>query len=138
MEEQRAGGVSGAATEVVAQAKRELRQKAVSIGLAIAVGLGAALFALFMLAFAFAAVAAGFATVIPWWAALLATAGVLAVLTGALAFIAIRQLSHGDDGERGQLADAVANLRQEARAAVDVKAKLRARLRRAAPRKRRR
>jgi len=141
-DEQSRSGVSGAATEVVAEAKRELKRKATSIGLAIAFGLGAVLFALFMFAFALAAVAAGFATVIPWWAALLTTAGILALVTGGLGILAIRRFSDRDDTGRRRLSDAVANLRREVRAALDVKARLRVwlrtLLRRVVPHKRRR
>jgi membrane protein implicated in regulation of membrane protease activity len=132
------GGVAGAATEVIEQAKLELKHKATTIGLAVAFGLAAALFALFMLAFALAAVAAGFATFIPWWAALLATAGILALLVGGLGLAAVRGLSRKDRGESRELSSAITHLRVEIREAVDVKAKVRAKVQLAAARLRRR
>jgi uncharacterized membrane protein YqjE len=66
----------------------ELKKKAANFGAGIGFGLGAALFAVFMLGFLFAAIAAGFATVVPTWAALLITTGILLVLAAVLAGIA--------------------------------------------------
>jgi hypothetical protein len=66
----------------------ELRDKALSLALGTGLGAGAALCALFAVAFLLAAVAAGLALVMPWWAALLVTAGILLAITAALALLA--------------------------------------------------
>jgi Putative Actinobacterial Holin-X, holin superfamily III len=52
-------------------------------------------FSLLMLGFAFAAVAAGFATFLPTWAALLITTGILAALTGLLGLLALGRIQRG-------------------------------------------
>jgi hypothetical protein len=66
----------------------ELKKKAASLGAGIGVGLGGALFAVFTLGFLFAAIAAGLATAVPTWAALLITTGILLLLTGVLGGVA--------------------------------------------------
>jgi hypothetical protein len=66
----------------------ELKKKAASLGAGIGVGLGGALFAVFTLGFLFAAIAAGLATAVPTWAALLITTGILLLLTGVLSSVA--------------------------------------------------
>ena len=66
----------------------ELKKKAANFGAGIGFGLGAALFAVFMLGFLFASIAAGFATVVPTWAALLITTGILLLLAAILGGVA--------------------------------------------------
>jgi uncharacterized membrane protein YqjE len=66
----------------------ELKKKAARFGAGIGLGLGAALFAVFMLGFLFASIAAGLATVVPTWAALLITTGILLLLAAILGSIA--------------------------------------------------
>ena len=72
----------------------ELKRKVAALGIGIGLGVGAAIFGLFMLGFAFATLAAGLATVLPTWAALLITTGILlgvAALLGVLALGRIRK-----------------------------------------------
>ena len=56
-------------------AAMELKKKVFALGLGIALLLGAAVFMLFMVGFAFATIAAALATAMPTWAALLVTTG---------------------------------------------------------------
>jgi hypothetical protein len=76
-------------------AAMELKRKITSLGLGIAFGLGAAFFLLFMLGFAFAAVAAGLATALPTWAALLVVAGILLLAAGVLGALALMKIKKG-------------------------------------------
>ena len=62
----------------------ELRRKVTSLGLGIALLLGAAVLLVFMLGFVFATIAAALATAMPTWAALLVTTGILFLLAGVL------------------------------------------------------
>jgi Putative Actinobacterial Holin-X, holin superfamily III len=90
------GGLGGAAKQVaehastiarleVELAKLELQRKVAVLGVGIGLLAGAGLFAFFMLGFGLAAVAAGLATFLPVWAAILIVAGFLAVLSVVLA-----------------------------------------------------
>ena len=94
----------GAATRLVADkvstivrlelalAAAELKKKAASFGVGIGLFAGAALFAVFALGFLFAAIAAGIATALPTWAALLIVFALLVVLTALLAFFGRRSI----------------------------------------------
>jgi len=73
----------------------ELKKKVVSLGLGAGLLIGAAVFALFMLGFALAALAAGIATAIPTWAALLVVTGALGLLVGLLGVLGIGRLKKG-------------------------------------------
>ena len=81
-------------------AKLEVGRKFQSLGIGVGLGVGAALFALYAVGFLFATVAAGLATVVDVWLALLivtlflivATA-ILATLTGTLAAIGLMRLA---------------------------------------------
>src|SRR5262245_21574573 len=73
-------------------AQLELRDKAQSLALGTGLGGGAAVLALFAAGFLFAAVAAALALVLPTWAALLITAGILAAATALLALLARARL----------------------------------------------
>jgi uncharacterized membrane protein YqjE len=73
----------------------ELKQKLASLTLGIALGLGAALFAVFGLGFLLASAAAGIATALPTWAALLIVGGALVLLAGALGLLALGKLRSG-------------------------------------------
>jgi hypothetical protein len=73
----------------------ELKKKVVALGLGVGLGVGAALFALIMLGFAFATVAAAFATFLPWWLALLIVTGILALLAGLLGMLALGAIKKG-------------------------------------------
>ncbi len=58
----------------------ELKRKASQLGIGIGLASGAALFLLYALGFGLATIAAGIATALPWWAALLiVTVGILLV-----------------------------------------------------------
>jgi uncharacterized membrane protein YqjE len=94
----------GAATKLVADkvstivrlelalAAAELKKKAASFGVGIGLFAGAALFAVFALGFLFAAIAAGIATALPTWAALLIVFALLVVLTALLVFFGRRSI----------------------------------------------
>ena len=72
----------------------EIKRKIASLGRGIAFGLVAALLLLYALGFGLAAAAAGIATEIPLWAALLVVTGVLVILLalfGALAAVSIKR-----------------------------------------------
>jgi Putative Actinobacterial Holin-X, holin superfamily III len=76
-------------------AAMELKRKVTSLGIGIAFGLVAALFLLFMLGFAFAAIAAGLATAMPTWAALLIVTGILLLAAGGLGALALMKIKKG-------------------------------------------
>jgi Putative Actinobacterial Holin-X, holin superfamily III len=65
----------------------ELKQKMASLGVGVGLFVACALFAFFAFAFLLAGAAAGLATFLPVWAALLIVAAALLVLAGALAAI---------------------------------------------------
>jgi hypothetical protein len=73
----------------------ELKEKAAALGVGIGLLAGAAIFALFMLGFALASLAAGFATFLPMWAALLIVAGILLVVVATLGFLGITIVKKG-------------------------------------------
>jgi hypothetical protein len=73
----------------------ELKRKVVSLGLGIGMAIGAAFFLVFALGFAFAAIAAGLATAVPTWAALLIVVGILLLLVAALGVLAITRIKKG-------------------------------------------
>jgi Putative Actinobacterial Holin-X, holin superfamily III len=76
-------------------ALNELKRKVVALGLGIGLLLGAGIFLVFMLGFAFATVAAALATVVSTWLALLIVTGILLVLAGILGFVGITMVSKG-------------------------------------------
>ena len=65
-------------------AAAELKKKVAAMGVGIGLLVGAALFGFFALAFALAAAAAGIATTLPIWAALLIVAGVVLLVAAGL------------------------------------------------------
>jgi hypothetical protein len=69
-------------------AKLELQRKAAAMGVGAGLVAGAALLLFFAVGFLFAAVAAGIATVTPWWAALLIVTGLLILVAVILGLIA--------------------------------------------------
>ena len=72
----------------------EIKRKIASLGRGVAFGLVAALLLLYALGFGLASAAAGIATEIPVWAALLVVTGVLVILIalfGALAAVSIKR-----------------------------------------------
>jgi uncharacterized membrane protein YqjE len=73
----------------------ELKRKASQLGIGIGLASGAALFLVFGLGFALATIAAGIATALPWWAALLiVTAGIL-VVAAILGLLGARLINKG-------------------------------------------
>ena len=70
----------------------ELKRKMASLGVGIGLGVGSAVFGLFMLGFLFAAIAAGLATTMPMWAALLVTTGILLLLAATLGLLAANRI----------------------------------------------
>ena len=73
----------------------ELKRKVIALGLGIGLLLGAGLFLLFMLGFAFATIAAALATFLSTWLALLIVTGLLLVLAGVLGFVGVTLLAKG-------------------------------------------
>jgi hypothetical protein len=76
-------------------AAMELKRKVGSLALGIVFGLVAALFLLFMLGFAFAAAAAGLATAMATWAALLIVTGILFAAAAGLGVLALLKIKRG-------------------------------------------
>ena len=73
----------------------ELKRKAASLGLGAGLLIGSAIFGLFMLGFAFAALAAGLATVVATWIALLIVTGALALLASGLGLLGLGSIRKG-------------------------------------------
>jgi uncharacterized membrane protein YqjE len=67
----------------------ELKKKVAALGIGIGLGGGAVLFVVFALGFMFATIAAGLATAMSTWLALLITTAILFVLSGLLAVFAV-------------------------------------------------
>ena len=67
----------------------ELKKKVAALGIGIGLGGGAVLFVVFALGFTFATIAAGLATAMSTWLALLITTAILFVLSGLLAVFAV-------------------------------------------------
>jgi hypothetical protein len=104
--EQRNGGVGGAAKQVAEHASAiaklelelaslELKKKVTSLGIGVGLAVGAGLFAFFMLAFLLSALAAGIATFLDMWLALLVVAGFLGFLTVTLGLVGLRRIKKG-------------------------------------------
>jgi putative superfamily III holin-X len=73
----------------------EVKRKVSALGIGIGLALGAAVLLVFGLGFGLATIAAGIATALPWWAALLiVTAGIL-VVVGILGALARRSIQKG-------------------------------------------
>jgi hypothetical protein len=73
----------------------EVRRKIRSLGLGVVFGLGAVLMLLFVVAFAYATIAAALTTVMPTWAALLVVTGILFFKAGLLGVLAITRIKKG-------------------------------------------
>jgi uncharacterized membrane protein YqjE len=73
----------------------ELKKKVASLGIGIGLGVGAAVFFFYMIGFGLAAIAAGLATAVSTWLALLIVTGGLLVLAGLLGFFAMRKINNG-------------------------------------------
>ena len=95
------GGVAGAAKLVAEHASAiarlevelaalELKKKVTALGIGIGLAVGAGLFAFFGLGFVFATIAAGLATTMSVWLALLIVTLGLFVIAAVLVFVALR------------------------------------------------
>lgn len=73
----------------------ELKRKVTSLGIGIGLAAGAAVVLVFMTGFLFAAIAAGLALVMPWWAALLVVTGILLLLAAVLGLLAMNRIQKG-------------------------------------------
>jgi hypothetical protein len=100
------GGVGEAAKNVAEHASAlarlemelaslELKRKVANIGLGAGLLIGAAVFGLFAVGFGLASAAAGIATALPMWLALLIVFGGLLLLTGLLALVGVGRLKAG-------------------------------------------
>jgi hypothetical protein len=98
-----APGLGGAAKLVAERARSivrlelqlaaaEVKQKLAGLAAGIGLLVGAALFAVFALGFLFATTAAGLATAMAWWLALLIVTGALFLVAGLLAAIGVMLL----------------------------------------------
>ena len=104
--EQSNGGVGGAAKQVAEHASAiarleielaslELKKKVTSLGIGAGLFVGAAVVAFFMVGFLFATLAAGLATFLPWWLALLIVTLFLGVLVATLGLIGRSRIQKG-------------------------------------------
>ena len=76
-------------------ASLELKRKVAALGVGIGMLVGGAVFGLFALGFGFAAIAAGLATFMPTWAALLIVTGFLLVVAIILALLGRSRVNKG-------------------------------------------
>jgi hypothetical protein len=76
-------------------AKLEVGRKVQSLGIGVGLGAGAALVALYAVGFLFATIAAGLATVVDVWLALLIVTLFLLVATGILGLLAVKRIQKG-------------------------------------------
>jgi len=100
------GGLGAAAKQVADHASNianlvkelaalEVKEKVAKLSVGIGLGVGAAVFGLFGLGFLIAGGAAAIALELPWWAALLITAGGLFLLAGLLGFVGLTMIKKG-------------------------------------------
>jgi heme/copper-type cytochrome/quinol oxidase subunit 3 len=100
------GGVGPAAKHVAEHASSlarlevrlallEIRTKAVALGVGIGLLAAAAIFGLFLLAFALAAITAAFALFLPVWAALLVMCGIVLLSGATLGLVGLAALRKG-------------------------------------------
>jgi uncharacterized membrane protein YqjE len=100
------GGVGGAAKTVAEHASAiarlevelaalELKKKVAALSVGLGMGAGAALVAVYAIGFLFATIAAGFATFLATWLALLLMTVLLLLVAGALGWLALRSIKKG-------------------------------------------
>ncbi len=70
----------------------ELQRKVKSLGIGIGLAIGAAVFLFYMVGFLYATIAAGIATALPTWAALLIVTGILLIQVAVLALLAVNRI----------------------------------------------
>jgi hypothetical protein len=73
----------------------ELKQKLATFSVGIGLAVGGVLLALYGLGFLFASAAAGIATALPLWAALLIVGGALALVAAGLVYFGVQRLRAG-------------------------------------------
>ena len=76
-------------------AKLEVSRKVGSLGIGIGLGVGAVVVAAYMVGFLFATIAAGLATVMPTWLALLIVTLFLLLVTAVLGLLAMNRIKKG-------------------------------------------
>jgi uncharacterized membrane protein YqjE len=76
-------------------AQLELKRKATSLGIGIGLAIAAAVFALYAVGFMFATIAAGLATFLPTWLALLIVTLALLTVTAILGLIGVSKIQKG-------------------------------------------
>ena len=76
-------------------AKLEVGRKVGALGVGIALGIGAAVVAVYALGFLFATIAAGLATFLPTWLALLFVTLILLLAAGLLGMLAMSRIKKG-------------------------------------------
>lgn len=73
----------------------ELKRKVQALGIGIGLAMGAAVLLVFGLGFGLATIAAGIATALPWWAALLIVTFGIVVVAGILGLLGRRSIQKG-------------------------------------------
>ncbi len=73
----------------------ELKRKASSLATGIGLAVGAAVLLVFALGFGLATIAAGIATALPWWAALLIVTFGILLVAALLGFLGVRAIKKG-------------------------------------------
>ncbi len=73
----------------------ELKRKVVSLAVGIGLALTAAVLMVFALGFGLATIAAGIATALPWWAALLIVTAGIVLVAGLLGLLGVRSIKKG-------------------------------------------
>jgi uncharacterized membrane protein YqjE len=76
-------------------ASMEIQRKAKSLGLGIGLAVGAGVFLFFFVGFLFATIAAGLATAMPTWAALLIVTGILLLAAAVLGLFGVNRIRKG-------------------------------------------
>jgi len=73
----------------------ELKNKVAALGVGIGLALGAAVLLVFALGFGLATIAAGIATALPWWAALLIVTLGIVLVAAVLGLLGVRSIKKG-------------------------------------------
>jgi hypothetical protein len=73
----------------------ELKRKVASLAVGIGLALTAAVLLVFALGFGLAAIAAGIATALPWWASLLIVTAGIVLVAGILGLLGVRAIKKG-------------------------------------------
>jgi uncharacterized membrane protein YqjE len=73
----------------------ELKNKVAALGVGIGLALGAAVLLVFALGFGLATIAAGIATALPWWAALMFVTAGIVLVAAVLGLLGVRSIKKG-------------------------------------------